>query len=149
MKGKGYAHGKTVICQKNKSATLLENNGKKKSRKSTKHINTIYFLWRIVTKNRNLISSILQLTIWLLTTLQNHYKVRSSPNFEIKLWGHKEKIPIHIQFQNRNVLVVAMILTIHLSYYNHSWLSQWRMGLSEVVHVNKDTNKSKDAHNNE
>ena len=42
LKGKVYAHGKTLIFQYNKSAILLENNIKSISSKIKKRINIIY-----------------------------------------------------------------------------------------------------------
>ena len=44
LTGQGYAHGKTVICQGNKGAIFLDNNGKPSRRKRTKHINIRYIL---------------------------------------------------------------------------------------------------------
>ena len=43
MRAQGYVSKETVVYQDNKSAILLENNGKLSSSKRTKHINVLYF----------------------------------------------------------------------------------------------------------
>jgi hypothetical protein len=44
MKHQGYNVGDAAVFQDNKSAMLLENNGKRSSGKQTRHINIRYFL---------------------------------------------------------------------------------------------------------
>ena len=43
MRAQGYGSKETVVYQDNKSAILLENNGKLSSSKRTKHINVCYY----------------------------------------------------------------------------------------------------------
>ena len=43
LEGQGYTLGSTILCQDNKSAILLENNGRKSSGKRTKHINMQFY----------------------------------------------------------------------------------------------------------
>ena len=43
MRAQGYGSKETVVYQDNKSAILLENNGKLSSSKRTKHINVYYY----------------------------------------------------------------------------------------------------------
>ena len=43
LESQGYVFTKNIIRQNNKSAILLENNGKSSSSKHTKHINFRYF----------------------------------------------------------------------------------------------------------
>jgi hypothetical protein len=44
LEAQGYSVGENIIYQDNKSAILLEKNGKASSSKQTKHINIRYFL---------------------------------------------------------------------------------------------------------
>ena len=47
MEAQGYGSKNTIVYQDNKSAILLEKNGKMSSSKRTKHINIRYFLSQI------------------------------------------------------------------------------------------------------
>ena len=60
LEAQGYKTNDTVLFQDNKSAILLEKNGKASSGKRTKHINIRYFLLKTELKARSLMSSIAQ-----------------------------------------------------------------------------------------
>jgi hypothetical protein len=85
LNAQGHTVRHNLVYQDNKSSILLEKNGRRSSSKRTRHINTRYFLSRIILLTGPFVLNIApQKTCWLTISL-NPCKVYNSTSFAIIL----------------------------------------------------------------